>query len=405
MLGAAFASGVCSVGGDVSALGVVPTGCVSFIARQGDYGAGAVISASHNPAADNGIKLLGHDGAKLSEGDEETIEGLLGGLTTDRPIGGGVGSLSNDRSPITAYSDFLHGLVPEGLNGIKVAVDAANGAAYELATDALKRLGAEVVVTGDAPDGMNINKDCGATKPEVMQRLTVESGADVGIAFDGDADRAVFSDEKGRLINGDRTMAIWCAHWSKASALEPAVVVGTVMSNGGFEKFINASGVRLERTPVGDRNVSAKLKETGARIGGEQSGHIIFPAHLPTGDGLVTALEFLRVIKREGRPTSEFYGEYESWPQVLINVSVSDQNGWAQRPNVAGAIDAAKDALVEHGRIVVRASGTQPMIRVMVEADCADLRDTVAESIVETLRTELGGKIYSRVDLTHALGD
>jgi phosphoglucosamine mutase len=404
MLGAALASGLCSVGVDVVVLGVVPTGCVSFAARTGDYGLGAVVSASHNPSPDNGIKLMGHDGCKLPDAVEEEIEGLMG-LQTERPTGGDVGLLHTDRSDVQRYVSFLEEIVPERLDGLSIAVDGANGAAYEIAPAVFRALGASVTCVGTEPDGMNINHECGATRPEAVQALTRETGAAIGVAFDGDADRAVFSDEVGRLINGDRTMAIWCAHWSREGALEPAVVVGTVMSNSGFERYMLSRGVRLERTPVGDKHVAAKLRETGARVGGEQSGHIIFPAHGPTGDGLVTALELLRVIKREGRPASEFYGDFESWPQVMVNVAVGNQAGFANVPGVASALSSAEAALDGHGRLLVRASGTQPMVRVMVEAEDAALRDRAAEEIVGALERELAGKVYSRVDLTYALGD
>ena len=405
MLGAAFGAGLCSTGIDVVAMGVVPTGGISFVARTGDYGLGVVISASHNPAPDNGIKLIGHDGRKLPDEDEEAIEALMDEGAGDRPTGENVGRLQTSRDEVDRYMQFLESIVPERLEGLTVAVDGAHGAAYALGPEIFRRLGAKVVCEGVSPDGMNINAEGGATKPEAVQALTKRAGADLGVAFDGDADRAVFSDDRGRLINGDRTMAIWCAHWSREGRLEPSVVVSTVMSNGGFEKYMASQGVRVERTPVGDKHVSAKLREVGGRIGGEQSGHVIFPEHAPTGDGLVTALEILRVLKREGRPASEFYGDYESWPQLLVNVQVSDQKGWDGHDAVREALSAANDELDGHGRAVVRASGTQPMIRVMVEADDCGLRDHAADRIVDALTKELAGKVYSRVDLTHALGD
>ena len=405
MLGAALSSGLCSVGVDVVAMSVVPTGCVSYVARTGEYGMGAVISASHNPAPDNGIKLMGHDGCKLADSSEEEIEGLMESPVSARPVGAAVGTLQTDRSEVSRYMQFLESLVPERLDGLNVALDGSHGAAYEIAPEVLRALGASVQCIGIAPDGMNINAGCGATKPEAVQEFTRAIGAHVGVAFDGDADRAVFSDEKGRLINGDRTMAVWCAHWSREGTLEPAVVVGTVMSNTGFERYMASRGVTLLRTPVGDKHVAAKIRETGAKVGGEQSGHIIFPEFAPTGDGLITALELLRVLKRESRPASEFYGDFESWPQVLVNVQVSDQRGWESVPTVAQALEGARGRLNGRGRMVVRASGTQPMLRVMVEADDAAVRDAAAEEIVGALQRSLSGEIYSRVDLTYALGD
>ena len=223
------------------------------------------------------------------------------------------------------------------------------------------------------------------------------------IAFDGDADRCVFSDEKGRLINGDRTIGIWAAHYQQSNELDPAVVVGTVMSNGGFDAYMTSLGIVLERTPVGDKYVAQKIKETGALVGGEQSGHIIFPRRGPTGDGLVTMLELLRVLKREGRPTSAFYDDYEPWPQVMINVGVESTDQWKKK--IAAELEHADVALVGRGRVVVRPSGTQPVIRVMVEADEYELRDQIAETIVDAMVRELGGVVHGRVDLTYALGD
>ncbi len=406
MLGAALASGLCSVGVDVTALGVVPTPTVSFAARTLGYGLGAIISASHNPAPDNGIKLVGHDGRKLPDEVESDIERRMEAESDSvRPVGGQVGALETDRSAVEAYLDALVHLVPERLDGMSVAMDAAHGAAYELGPEVLIRLGAEVVLTGAEPDGMNINAEGGATKPEHIGKVTLKTESEVGVAFDGDADRAVFCDERGRLINGDRTIGIWSGHWQRHGKLDPRIVVGTVMCNGGFERFLEGRGVALERTPVGDKYVARRLEETRARIGGEPSGHIIFPEHGPTGDGLVTMLELLRVLRREGRPASAFYEDYTSWPQVLINVAVARRDGWEDAQAVRAAMVRGEALLDGRGRIVVRASGTQPMIRVMVEADAYAIRDEVADAIVDAMRSDLGGEIYSKVDLTHALGD
>lgn len=405
MLGAALAAGLCSAGVDVADLGVVPTPAVSFVARTMDFGLGAVISASHNPAPDNGIKFLGHDGRKLTDAQELEIEALMESVMAEPPTGDKVGLFEPDRTLIEAYIEYLDGLLPEGLQGLRIAVDAAHGAAFEIAPEAFVRLGAKVFVTGAGPDGMNINAEGGATKPETICRFTVETGADLGIAFDGDADRAVFSDEQGRLINGDRTMAMWCVHWQRAGQLKPAAAVGTVMSNGGFEKYLRDRGIRLERAPVGDKYVAERLAATGAKIGGEQSGHIIFPERGPTGDGLITAIELLRVLKREERPASSFYEDYEPWPQLLINVSIRSKDGWDQGQRVSKALADAYAALEGKGRLVVRPSGTQRLLRVMVEADSYELRDREAKVILEAMKAELGGEVYSEVDLTYALGD
>ncbi len=398
MLEAAVAAGLNSAGVDVVTLGVAPTPAVSFAARTGDFALGIVISASHNPAPDNGIKFMGHDGRKLADEVELRIEGLMSG-EFDRPTGGAVGAIVSDRSSVAEYMKMLESIVPERLIGMTVAVDGAHGAAYELGPDILKRLGATIFVIGNAPDGVNINEEGGATKPQTIQDFTLHSKSDVGVAFDGDADRVIFSDDHGRLINGDRTIGVW-AEFNNAP-----IVVGTVMSNGGFEKYLTEKGIKLERTPVGDKYVSQRIDATGARVGGEQSGHIIFPEHGPTGDGLVTMLEFLRVLKRSGRMASEYFDDYKPWPQLMVNVAVDGTAGWNEKPNVAASLAAAEVALAGRGRLVVRPSGTQPVIRVMVEADDYDLRDQVAEKIVDAMKQDLAGEVHGRVDLTYALGD
>ncbi|MFN3728446.1 MAG: phosphoglucosamine mutase [Fimbriimonadaceae bacterium] len=405
MLGAALGAGLCSVGVDVVAIGVAPTPTIAHIARTGDFGLGVVISASHNPAPDNGIKFIGHDGRKLPDEVEMEMEAYLGVAPDQRPEGAAVGSLQSDRADIEGYIGYLVSLVPERLTGLHVAVDTANGAAYELAVRVLEELGATVDIINDRPDGMNINVASGATHPQSIQDFTVRCGASVGVAFDGDADRAVFSDEKGRLVNGDRTIAIWSAHWNRHGLLAKPVVVGTVMSNGAYVRHMEQLGITVERAPVGDKYVAQRMRESGACVGGEQSGHVIFSDYAPTGDGLLTMLQLLRILVREGKPLSAFYDEFENWPQLLINVSVADRVGWNQGPAVTSALEIAEQRLAGRGRMIVRASGTQPMVRVMVEADEAALRDEVSSEIVAALESEAAGKVYSKVDLTYALGD
>jgi phosphoglucosamine mutase len=404
MLEAALAAGLCSAGIDAVFLGVAPTPTVSFAARTGDYGLGVIVSASHNPAPDNGIKFVGHDGRKLPDDVEVRLEALME-PSEARPVGAGIGAFGSAEGEIEAYLESLATIVPEGLDGMRVAVDAAHGAAYRLGPEILRRLGATVVETGVAPDGLNINAEGGATKPDAVGRLVRDADAHVGVAFDGDADRAVFTDERGRLINGDRTLGVWAEHQKRHGRLEPPVVVGTVMSNGGFERYLTENEIRLERTPVGDKYVAQRIVETGARVGGEQSGHLIFPERGPTGDGLVTMLEFLRVLKLDGGSASRFVEAYEPWPQLLVNLTVDRMNGWRENAAVADALAEGEKALEGRGRLVVRPSGTQPMIRVMAEAETYELRDQVVERIVEAMTRSLGGSVYGRVDLTHALGD
>ncbi len=288
-------------------------------------------------------------------------------------------------------------LVPERLDGMKLVVDAAHGAGYHWGVEVLRRLGAEVHVIGDQPDGLNINAEGGATKPEVMMAMAAKLGA-VGIAYDGDADRAVFSDEQGRLINGDRTMALWAAHWGSSP------VVGTVMSNGGFEAHLKQSGIGMERTPVGDKKVSERIFQTGAKVGGEQSGHIIFAERGPTGDGLITALEFLRVLRREGKRAADLAFPFDNWPQIMWNVHVGQIAGWEQEASVQAAMQQAEAGLGA-GRLVVRASGTQPMIRVMAEGPDRPAVERAVALVGEALVAARGGEVAGKVDLTDALGD
>lgn len=405
MLGAAFASGLASVGVETVTLGVVPTPTVSFVARTFDYGLGIVISASHNPAPDNGIKLLGHDGKKLSDDQEVEIEQLIDSELESRPTGANLGGIVSDRSEVEAYVSFLQSLVPNGLEGMRVAVDGAHGAAFELGPEVLIRLGAQVVVTGADPDGMNINAEGGATKPATVAALTIAEKLDVGVAFDGDADRAIFCDRSGRLINGDRTMAAWAAQRTCQGGLNPPVVVGTVMSNMGFENYLASNGITLERAPVGDKYVAARIAETNAKIGGEQSGHIIFPQHGPTGDGLVTMLEFLRVLHDADTDSAVAVDAYEAWPQLLINVSLNSKDGLDENSRLAESVFEQAAFLGERGRINLRPSGTQPMVRLMVEADDYSDRDAAADAVLAVLIEEFGGSVYSKVDLTNALGD
>jgi phosphoglucosamine mutase len=402
LLAAAVSAGLCSAGVSVFDLGVAPTPTVSFVARTGEFGLGVIVSASHNPAPDNGIKFVGHNGGKLSDEREEEIEALMD-HPFDRPVGGEVGRIEHTRKGVEGYLAFLESIVPERLEGWKIAVDAANGAAFQLGPEILRRLGAEVSLTGVEPNGVNINAEGGATKPETICNLTVESGAQIGVAFDGDADRAVFCDEKGRLINGDRTIGIWALHQRAAGHLNPPLAIGTVMSNGGFVRFLEEKQVELVRAPVGDKYVAQKIDETGALIGGEQSGHIIFPRRGPTGDGLVTMLELFRVLKQDGSPASHHYDAFDPWPQLLINVGVDGTDGW--RDKLETELQVAEDRLAGTGRLVVRPSGTQPMIRVMVEASDQKLRDEVAEELVAAMVGKLHGTVHGRVDLTYALGD
>jgi phosphoglucosamine mutase len=397
MLGAALAAGFNSAGIETVSLGVVPTPTISHAVRVDDrFQMGAVISASHNPAPDNGIKFLGDDGKKLTDEMESAIEAEI---DSDPSVTGPeIGMLLQDREPAEAYLQWLASLLPERLDGMKVALDCSNGAAYELAPRLLKQLGAEIVAIGIEPNGDNINSQCGATNPAMIQQLTQEVGASLGVAFDGDADRCVFSDENGVLINGDRAMGIWAA-WHGAPS-----VVGTVMSNMGFERALDELGIGFERTSVGDKYVARRMEEIGAKVGGEQSGHLIFSEWTPTGDGLLTAIQMLRVLRLSGCAASELPPVFDNWPQLLVNIGISNKDAWKEATALHSFIEE-KQRELNGGRVVVRPSGTQPMIRVMVESREQELRDSVTEEIVSRVVQDLNGTVHGRVDLTNALGD
>lgn len=404
MLGAAFAAGACSVGIQVHSVGIAPTGTISWLTRHRGDALGVVISASHNPAPDNGIKFFQGNGSKASAESESWIMAHLNDEVV-LEAGQAVGVLTTGPSPLQEYENWLVGLVPERLDGMRIVMDCADGAAYEVAPRVFRALGAELTILNDQPNGDNINSRGGATKPHIAQ-AGARSSDTLAISFDGDADRAVFSDENGNLINGDRTMAAWAAHWSADGALTPPTVVGTVMSNGGFAAYLEGQGIALYRANVGDKYVSRLMQETGARIGGEQSGHIIFASHGPTGDGLVTALELLRVLKRTGKPASEFSNAFTNFPQILVNVEVARRDGWDSDDVVTAALGEAELALkAAHGRLNVRPSGTQPMIRVMVEAADRPLAEKTADHLAAVLIASRGGEVAGRVDLTDALGD
>jgi phosphoglucosamine mutase len=402
MLKSAFAAGCCGSGLSVVEADTVPTGVLAYFTKEDGYALGAMVSASHNPANDNGIKLIGPDGRKLRDEQETEIEALLGrGPVRAEPAELGVVS----RAPRLRerHRERMAALFPARLDGMRILVDCAHGAATGWIAPVLRFAGAEVHEIGVSPDGLNINAEGGATKPSFMQAATRERGCDLGMAFDGDADRVVFSDENGRLVNGDTVMAIWAGHRKRRSDLDPPVVVGTIMSNAGFEEYLRSEGIDLLRAPVGDRYVVEKMDEVGALIGGEQSGHIIFPELAPTGDGILTAMELLSLLGGSGRPLSEVAGLYEPWPQVLFNVAVPKPEEWCTDA-VGRAIEEAEQA-VAGGRLNVRASGTQEVVRVMCEHKDRKTRDAAAEMVIQALCDSAGGEISSKVELTDALGD
>lgn len=390
MLETAMASGICSMGVDVLLVGPMPTPGIAFLTRSLRADAGVVISASHNPFQDNGIKFFASDGFKLPDAVEAEIEDLVfaGSIDHLRPTAGEVGKAFRIDDALGRYNVFAKNTFPRDrtLDGLKIVVDAAHGAGYKVAPEVLEELGAKVWTIGCDPDGQNINDGCGAMHPEGLQKKVVEVGADIGIALDGDADRCLLVDEKGDMVDGDQVLAIAAHQMSREGTLRNDAVVATVMSNLGLEVSLRDIGVALVRTPVGDRYVVEEMRRRDANIGGEQSGHIIFLDHNTTGDGLITALGILSIFVEAGRPLSELAASMPRFPQVLVNVRVKERRDVTADARVAGAIRDIESGLGDRGRVLVRASGTEPLIRVMVEGEREDEVRSHAEGIADAIR-------------------
>ncbi|MGZ5861903.1 MAG: phosphoglucosamine mutase [Methyloceanibacter sp.] len=388
MIESALVSGFTAVGMDVFQLGPMPTPAVAMLTRSLRADLGVMISASHNPFADNGIKLFGPEGYKLSDEKEAEIEELMvGDMAELLAPPEKIGRATRIDSARERYIEFAKRTLPKNLrfDGIRAVIDCANGAAYKVAPEALWELGAEVVKLGVDPDGLNINKDCGSTAPDDLARKVNEVRADIGIALDGDADRVLITDERGRVIDGDQLMAVIAETWLERGRLAGGGVVATVMSNLGLERYLEGLGLGLVRTPVGDRYVVEHMRQHGYNVGGEQSGHIVLSDFSTTGDGLVTALQILAVVAQSGKPVSEICSRFEALPQVLKNVRY--KNGRQPLDNVAvrRAIDSGNSRLGKSGRLVIRPSGTEPVIRVMGEGDDERLVNTVVSDIVHAL--------------------
>jgi len=384
MLEAASAAGATAEGADAVLIGVAPTPAVAAECARRDA-PGIVVSASHNPFADNGLKVIGPGGHKLDEALQERIEALLadGSAPVDVPVGAAVGEVRRDPAALERYGDQVLGaLEGRDLSGVRIVLDTANGAAHRIAPAVLSRAGAEVMTIGDRPDGTNINDGCGSTAPGLLARTVVDRGADLGIALDGDADRLVAVDHRGRVVDGDHIIALCALDLRSRGHLADGTVVVTVMSNLGFHRAMQEAGIDVVETPVGDRNVLDALRRSGAALGGEQSGHIIFTEYATTGDGLLAALLLTDLVVRSGRPLAELADDaMTSLPQVLRNVAVS-----SPMPDVADRIrsdlDAVVDDLGDDGRVLVRPSGTEPVVRVMVEADAVERAERCAARLV-----------------------
>jgi phosphoglucosamine mutase len=388
-LQAAIVAGIGSAGGDVLDAGVLTTPGVAMLTRDLSADSGVVISASHNPPEYNGIKFFDASGYKLPDEVEEEIEGLVE-QEGPRAQGAGVGRVRPLSDASSRYLDHLVGTAEASLEGWRIVVDCANGAACGLAPEALRRLGADVHPLFDAPDGTNINVGCGAMHPEVVAEAVVRLSADVGVAHDGDADRAMFADAEGRVIDGDQVLAACAVALREQGRLAKDTVVTTVMANLGFRRAMEEQGVTFVSTKVGDRYVLEEMLRTGAVLGGEQSGHLIFGEHATTGDGILTAIKLLTLAAARGRSLSEFVSIMQRYPQVLENVTVSDREALDEATAVWDAVAASQRELGGEGRILVRASGTEPLVRVMVEAASDEQAARHARAIAEAVREALG---------------
>jgi phosphoglucosamine mutase len=386
MMETAMISGFTSVGMDVVMVGPVPTPAVALLTRSMRADLGVMISASHNPYTDNGIKLFGPDGYKLSDEDEAAIEDLLEQepQLVDATLIGRSRKIEDARG---RYIHFAKSTFPEELrlDGLKVVVDCANGAAYEVAPSALWELGADVVAMGVSPNGININDGCGSTAPAALQARVIEEGADIGIALDGDADRLIIVDEAGRIVDGDQLMATIAAAWERQGLLFGGGIVATVMSNLGLERFLQARGLELYRTKVGDRYVLEEMRARGCNVGGEQSGHIILSDYATTGDGLVAALQILACLVESKKPASEILHQFDPLPQLLKNVRFAG-GAPLEADSVKSVIAEAEQRLQGTGRLVIRKSGTEPLIRVMAEGEDEALVEEVVNSICEAVK-------------------
>lgn len=394
MLASAITAGLCSVGADVMQLGVIPTPAVAFLVRKYEYDAAVMITASHNPCEYNGIKIFQADGYKLHDELEEKIEAIILDGVTQPPvkIGADVGRLRTSEMPVFDYVCHLISTV-EGIDfsGCKVALDCANGAASVTAPDLFTQLGVDCHIKSSIPNGININRDCGSTCLNGLQHFVKEYKCDVGFAFDGDADRMLAVDENGEVVDGDKVIAICAKDMKKRGVLTSDTAVVTVMSNMGFFEFCKDNGINVETTKVGDRYVLENMKENNYKIGGEQSGHVIFFDFASTGDGQLTALQLLAVMKRTGKKLSELAAEMTVFPQVLINVRVS-QMGKARYNNdieIKKAIESAERELGDSGRVLVRVSGTEPLVRVMLEGKDEEKIRILAEEIAEVVKERL----------------
>ncbi|EMT44777.1 phosphoglucosamine mutase [Anoxybacillus flavithermus] len=394
MLEGALVAGLLSIGAEVMRLGVISTPGVAYLTKVLGAQAGVMISASHNPVQDNGIKFFGPDGFKLSDEQEQEIEALLDSEedTLPRPTGKDLGQVNDYFEGGQKYLQYLKQTVEEDFSGIHVALDCAHGATSSLATHLFADLDADVSTMGASPNGLNINEGVGSTHPEALAAFVKEKGADVGLAFDGDGDRLIAVDENGHIVDGDQIMYICAKYLNEQGRLKHQTVVSTVMSNLGFYKALEAQGIKSVQTAVGDRYVVEEMKKNGYNLGGEQSGHIIFLDYNTTGDGLLTALQLVNIMKATKKPLSELAGEMKKYPQKLVNVKVTDKHEAIASEEVQRIIHEVEEEMAGNGRILVRPSGTEPLVRVMAEAPTNELCDQYVERIAAVIRERFGAQ-------------
>lgn len=390
MLEAALVAGILSVGAEAIRLGVVPTPAVAYLTRKYGADAGVVISASHNPVEYNGIKFFNSQGYKLSDELEDTIQAVIESRFegVPSPVGGDLGRKKVEEAALEDYIEFAKSTIDVDFKGMKIALDCANGASYKASVETFRSLGAEVVVINNDPDGVNINKNCGSTHPEELMDYVVRKGCDLGLAFDGDADRCLAVDEKGKLINGDFMMAICGKHLKEQGKLTNDVIVVTVMSNLGLDIALNKHGINTVKTKVGDRYVLEEMAREGYKLGGEQSGHVIFLEHNTTGDGLVTGLQLAAIVKKSGKTLSELASMMKELPQILVNATVPNnkKNIHETDEEIAGEIKKIEERLHGCGRVLIRPSGTEPLVRVMLEGENQTEIDEMAHSLAKLIQ-------------------
>lgn len=392
MLESALTAGLLSVGIEVLHLGVITTPGVAYLTRAVGAQAGVMISASHNPVEDNGIKFFGPDGFKLTDAQEDEIEALLNESTDTlpRPIGGNVGIEDNYFEGGQKYLQYLKSTVKNSFEGLHIVLDCAHGAASSLAPHLFGDLEAEITTIGTNPNGLNINDGVGSTHPEGLQEKVLEKKADLGLAFDGDADRLIAVDENGQVIDGDQIMYICAKYLKEKGQLKHDTVVSTIMSNLGFYKALEAKGIQSVKTKVGDRYVLEEMLKNGFNLGGEQSGHLIFLDYNTTGDGMLSALQLVNIIQEQGKSLSELAKELTIYPQQMINVRVDDKTKVMENENVKAVIEKVEQEMDGKGRVLVRPSGTEPLVRVMAEADDANQLSQWVEEIAQVVQQEHG---------------